>query len=246
MKQVEISTSNHVSIAYELSSVWQRLFAFIIDLIVIFMWLLIAEKLSDGFNAGALNETAAMILSFIFSLPAIFYSLLCEVFFKGQSIGKALLGLKVSKMDGTNPGFGEATIRWSFRLVDIWFSAGSMAMLLVAGSENSQRVGDTLANTIVMNKKSKDLYSIDDILSLKDTSEYKSDFPGIIRFTDDDMLLIKNALDRAEKYPNKNNEGLLQELRNRVTSDLGLDELKASNKKFLKKALQDYIVLTRS
>lgn len=246
MKHIEITTSNHVGIEYELSSSWQRLIAFFIDGIIIFIWYLLSSFFAEAMFSNNLDNSTSTVVVVLFQLPAMFYSLICEAFFKGQSIGKAVIGIKVVKMDGTNPSIGEATIRWSFRFIDIWFSAGAFAMLLISGSERSQRIGDSLANTIVINKKPKELYSINDILALKDVRKYTPSFPAVIQFTDDDMLLIKNALDRADKYPSDRHDDLLSELRSQITERLALGKIKANNHKFLKKVLQDYIVLTRS
>lgn len=246
MKQVEISTSNHVAIEYELSSVGQRFTAFILDTIIIVIYLVMISFFAAAFTISISDPNIVLLLNFILALPAVFYSLICEAYFNGQSIGKSIMGIKVARMDGKNPGFGEATIRWTFRLIDIWFSAGSLAFLLITGSEQSQRIGDSLANTIVINKKPKDLYSVEDILSIKDTSDYKPLFPSVVSFTDDDMLLIKNTLDRSSKFPSPKHDELLQALREKVVERLGEDREKASTQKFLKKVLQDYIVLTRS
>ncbi len=245
MKNVDISTSNHVSIEYELAPLSNRIISTIIDFIVLAVWLFISVSIAEGLSDHVEDQEIIQVL--VFS-PALFYSLICEAFFRGQSIGKYALGIKVVRMDGKNPELGESTIRWAFRLVDLWFSAGTVGVLLISSTERAQRVGDLLANTCIINLKPKNTYHIDDILSIKDTSKYEPQFPTVTQFTDDDMLLLKNALDRSKKNPNKHHVALLNMLSDKIKDKLNLqnEELKLSNEKFLRTVLQDYIVLTRS
>ena len=46
MKHIEISTSNHVAIEYELASVSQRSIATIVDIIIVFVWLYLIQSIS--------------------------------------------------------------------------------------------------------------------------------------------------------------------------------------------------------
>ncbi len=214
-------------------------------MVILVVWFYISISIAEGItdDGSEMNVWQVVIFS-----PAFFYSLICEAFFRGQTIGKYALGIKVVRMDGKNPELGESTIRWAFRLVDLWFSAGTVGVLLISSTERAQRVGDLLANTCIINLKPKNTYHIDDILSIKDTSKYEPKYPTVTQFTDDDMLLLKNALDRSKKNPNKHHVALLNMLSDKIKEKLNVqsEELKLSNEQFLRTVLQDYIVLTRS
>lgn len=247
MKNVDISTPNHVTIAYDLAGLSQRIVSTIIDFIVVVMYMYIIG-ISSVSNVSTVSEleTSQFIL-ILLSIPAMTYSLICEAFFNGQSLGKLALGIKVIRMDGKKPGLGEATIRWVFRLVDIWFSAGAIATMLVSSTERGQRVGDLLANTTVIRTKPNTVYTIDDLMSIKDSSKHTPTYQGVVQFSDEDMLLLKNVVDRARKNPNKHHEKLLEELCIKIENKLNIVRpVKDTNEKFLKSILQDYIVLTRS
>src|SRR5690606_28870911 len=166
--------------------------------------------------------------------------------FNGQTLGKLALKIRVVTMDGKNPGVGPSSIRWVFRLVDIWGSAGALAMLVSSSTERAQRIGDILANTTVINLSPKTIYKISDVLSIKDNSQYSATYPNVTRFTDEDMLLLKNALDRAKKYPNEKHREILSTISNQIRNMLNIKTESQEDEKFLKTVLQDYIVLTRS
>lgn len=242
MKHVEITTSNHVNIEYELAANSQRVIATIIDSLVIFGWLLFVSSI--GFSLNRISN-GSLVTVFLL-IPFFTYSFFAEAFFRGRTIGKHVMGTKVIRLDGHNPGLGECAIRWAFRTLDIWGSAGAVALLLASSSDRAQRIGDSLAGTTVINLRPKNSYNIKDLLSIKDSSKYTPKYPGVVRYSDEDMLLLKNALDRVKKFPNDAHKSLIKELATTVKSDLNIEEKKEKDFTFLKTILQDYIVLTRS
>ena len=72
----------------------------------------------------------------------------------GKTPGKAMLGIKVVKADGTAPGIGRAFLRHLLWIVDdfpyaIPFLTGFIAALV---SQNNQRIGDMVAGTYVVDR----------------------------------------------------------------------------------------------
>ena len=244
MKNIEISTSNHVAIEYELATTFNRVVASIIDFAIIIIWL--TSTSNSLFQSKFIDSTTELIVGMILMIPFVFYSFFCELILKGQTVGKLVLGIKVVKMDGKNPGFSECTIRWAFRLVDIWGSAGALAFLMISSSEKAQRIGDVFSNTMVINLRPKNVYTLNDVLSIKDSSKYTPVYPAVTTYTDEDMLVIKNILDRLKKYPNKNTKELVKEMSSKVKEKIKVNSEKIDDQEFLRTVLQDYIVLTRS
>jgi hypothetical protein len=66
-----------------------------------------------------------------------------------------------------------------------------------------------------------------------------------VRFTEEDMLLLKNTLDRAKLNPNEHYKKLLIELVDKICKELDIQERPKRRTEFLKTILNDYIVLTR-
>ena len=83
-----------------------------------------------------------------------------------------------------------------------------------------------------------------DILSIKDRSKHEPTYFGVSKFTDEDMILIKNAINRVKKYPNDPHKQLIRDLASKAAEELDM-EVPERKLTFLKTLLQDYIVLTR-
>jgi uncharacterized RDD family membrane protein YckC len=76
-----------------------------------------------------------------------------ETFNDGQSIGKALLGIKVVRMDGSKPGFDNILARNFFDWVDFLPFLGLIGILVASSNKNGQRVGDMVGKTMVVNAR---------------------------------------------------------------------------------------------
>ncbi|MDG2226867.1 MAG: RDD family protein [Flavobacteriales bacterium] len=252
MKTTEIVTAHNVIIQYELASIFNRALALLLDLVILFFYTTICTilftTLSVGFAANdmfASGETIYTAFTLIM-LPVFFYSFIMEAFFGGQSIGKMALGIRVVKVSGSTPSMGELFLRWSFRLIDILLSVGSIAALSASSSDKMQRLGDVIANTCVIKLKSSAQYSIKDILTIKSKENYVTKYPQVVQLSDEDMLLVKNSIDRLRSRPNKQHKELIAELSKRVSEKLNITTVPKNKVTFLKTVLQDYIVLTRS
>lgn len=251
MKKVDIITSHNISIDYEAASVMNRGVARFLDLLVmtvyafIALWILSNMFISHiDWRTGRINEMFFVVL-FVLQLPVIFYSLIFEYLMKGQTIGKLAMGIRVVKLNGENASINDYAMRWAFNLIDFWFSAGAIAALFISTTEKGQRLGDILGQTAVIKNKPDQVYSIRDILNIKDRSKHEPTYLGVSIFTDEDMILIKNAITRVKKYPNEPHKQLIRDLASRAADELKLPEVPEKKLTFLKTLLQDYIVLTR-
>jgi uncharacterized RDD family membrane protein YckC len=240
MKSIEIQTSHNVSIEYELADLGSRAGALLIDLIVLFFyWMIIF------FAAAGQMMRDEMVLVLIMMIPAMTYSLWTEFLFSGQTVGKMALGIRVASVDGQTATLGNYFMRWTMKLVDFWFSLGGLGAIFITSSFRSQRIGDVIAGTTVIKNRPTNSYSINDILKIKSTSEHQPTYLNVIKFTDEDMILIKSALTRLNRYPNKAHKKLVHNLCHKCVDLLNLEEVPKDKIKFLNALLQDYIVLTR-
>jgi hypothetical protein len=87
--------------------------------------------------------------------------------------------------------------------------------------------------------------SLQDILKIKTVESYEPQYHAIRNFREQDMLLIKQALERYQKYRNKSHRQALINLSDRVSERLALTEKPKDRIDFLKTVIKDYIVLTR-
>lgn len=122
-----------------------RVFAFIIDnLIACLLSILLVGKL--GFENGFVSGT-------ILSLAYLSYFFVLEVTF-GRTLGKLWQGLVIRNIDGRKCNAKQIIIRTLTRIFEanpILFG-GLPAGLLVATSTSRQRMGDSLAGTVVVPK----------------------------------------------------------------------------------------------
>ncbi len=246
MKTVEILTANNISIQYETASVMNRGVALFIDLLVLLFYTLImglfVVNVFFSFND---QSTFYFVYYILVAIPFITYSLFMEFFFKGQTVGKMALGIRTIKLNGENVDMNDCAMRWAFKIIDFWFSSGGIGALFIATTDKSQRLGDLLAQTTVIKTNPTQKYSIKDILKIKNKSEHQPTYLGVTQFTDEDMILVKNAISRVKKFPNQAHKNLIIELSKSIAEKLNLSEVPKKKLQFLNTVLQDYIVLTR-
>jgi hypothetical protein len=102
-----------------------------------------------------------------------------------------------------------------------------------------------MANTLVIRNRSSVRYSLKDVLSIKSQENYTPQYPNVVRFTDEDMLLVKNTIQRVKANPNPETKKFAIELADKSAKLIGLVETPPKRLKFLQTILHDYVVLTR-
>jgi uncharacterized RDD family membrane protein YckC len=250
MKTISFTTSQFVKIDYELASPVYRAVAAFLDVVFLLIYLLIASYIITQnlfeTNFNSVQNKWSLLSIFLLRLPWLLYSPVIEYLTNGRSLGKLIMGIRVVKSNGETAGLREYFTRWIFRIVDIWVGGFGFLALLVAGTtEKRQRIGDIMADTVVIKVKDTQLYTLKDVLSIKNSDNHVPTYPDVIRFSDEDMLLIKNTILRVQRYPNQANKDFAIELADETARLIGLQETPPKRMEFLKTVLQDYVVLTR-
>lgn len=139
-----VETAEGVELSLTPAGLVPRLYAYLVDLAlraVFFLGLAIALAM---FDAGGLG----ILLVIAFALEW-FYPVIFEVT-TGRTPGKALVGLRVVSTDGAPLGFGASLVRNLLRVTDFlpaWYALGGLVML---GSRRFQRLGDLVADALVV------------------------------------------------------------------------------------------------
>ena len=243
MKTVDVITSHNISIDYEAATLVSRGVALFLDLLIMGTYFLITMS-AIGMSLFV-SEGAVILFYILILMPVTFYSLIMEYLLKGQTPGKMAMGIRVVNLNGENASLNDYTLRWTFKIIDFWISAGAIGAMFISTTDKGQRLGDVLAQTAVVRNKPEQAYSIRDILNIKDRTKHEPTYLGVSKFTDEDMILIKNAISRVKRYPNDAHKGLVRELAHKAATELNLEEVPKKKLTFLKTLLQDYIVLTR-
>ncbi len=247
MSSIEIRTTQNVVIEYKLASMRERILAYLLDLVIFYICVYVFYLLLIGLFIQAMSTADSSIFVFLGLLPVVgwlMYHLLFEMFNRGQTIGKKVLGVRVVRIDGKEPGFTDFLLRAIFQIVDSLFSFGVVGSVLIASSEKRQRFGDMAANTTVVKTTSNSQFSLDDILKIHTLENYTPQYPEVRGLTETDVLLIKQVLHRFELYQNDAHRDAVRELVKKLEAVLKI-EAPRDKIGFLKTLIRDYIVLTR-
>jgi uncharacterized RDD family membrane protein YckC len=124
-----------------------RCFAFAIDLVIRGVVMFVISLASMPF--GIFGVGGGFLLIFLFVLEWL-YPVLFEVFWRGQTPGKRILGIAVINDDLTPVTLGTSMVRNLLRTVDflpLFYLAGLVTML---SNRRFQRLGDLAAGTLVI------------------------------------------------------------------------------------------------
>lgn len=263
MKSLEFESAQNVKIEYEFASSIQRSVAALLDGLLLGLYIILLLIVLDS----AQVERFMLVELFLLKIPWILYHPVLEYLTQGQTLGKFIMGIRVVTYTGERPGLREIFTRWIFKGYFIWIATsfnvffmgvsqvfafgliqiciGFIGFLLVSLSKKHQRLGDVMAGTVVIKNASSIRYTLKDVLSIKNQENYRPEYPNAVRFTDEDMLLIKNTIKRIRKNPNPETKKFAIALANKSAELLGLEEVPKKRMQFLQKLLQDYVVLTR-
>jgi hypothetical protein len=173
------------------------------------------------------------------------YHLLSEVLGNGQSWGKKSMGIQVVRLDGREPGLSDYLLRAVFHIVDTITSVGILASLLISTTAKNQRLGDITANTTVIRIRQNRRFKLEDILRINTLEDYEPQYPAVRQLSEQDMLLVKNVVNRYQTYHNPAHRQAVEELVDRLQELLHIEETPPDKIGFLKTLIRDYIVLTR-
>ena len=251
MSEIQISTPFNIDIEFEIAAFHKRFLAYLIDLILLILYMFSIFYLF--FGAFRMGEEEYGFTTLVLVLPMLLYTLLSELWMDGQTAGKKIFKIKVVSLDGGEPTLGQYLLRWFMRFYEwafivftifwvnpfwglLWLMMGGItSVIIIAVSSKSQRLGDIVAGTVVVETHSK-LTVHDTIFMHVAETDYKVKFPEVMRLSDRDINTIKNVLSQTKKTNSF-------EMCNRIAVKVQ-DVLKVSTDMyaldFLEKIMEDY------
>jgi uncharacterized RDD family membrane protein YckC len=146
---LHITTPEGITFSLLLAGPFARFLAWIIDFACIGVMMMAVNM---GIQLAAIVSadfaSAAAIISYF--LLSIGYGIFCEWRYKGQTLGKRLLSMRVMDVQGLRLQFSQIVIRNLLRFIDnlpACYLVGGLSCLF---SPRLQRLGDIAANTIVI------------------------------------------------------------------------------------------------
>ena len=161
-----IRTPEGIEFSMFLASPATRFFAWAVDLACILAGMTVLSTGLSVFQFLIPDLALATLMLMYFAL-SIGYGIALEWFWRGQTLGKRLLGLRVIDEQGLRLQFSQIAIRNLLRFVD-----ALPALYLVGGitcliSRRAQRLGDYAANTVVIRRQPSVTINIEQITSGK-------------------------------------------------------------------------------
>ncbi len=146
---LQITTPEGIVFALNLASPITRFLAFAVDLACISLLSTVIGTIV-GLLGILSPDIASGVMAVAYFVLQIGYGILFEWLWRGQTIGKRLLRLRVMDAQGLHLHFSQIVIRNLMRVIDslpLFYVVGGVSCLF---SRYAQRLGDLAANTIVV------------------------------------------------------------------------------------------------
>ena len=228
-----IITGQYVRIQPTVASVGDRIFAQIIDWVVMGAYFALLT-LFVGVTRIYESVWSVWVIA-LYTIPPLFYTLLCEILNQGQTLGKMLMKLRVIKQDGTTPTIGAYLMRWLLYIIDgpITSFAGLVVMLV---TRNNQRLGDLAAGTVVIKRQKykKIQISLDEYDYL--AKSYKPRYPQAADLSLEQIEIITQAVgNQRDGF-----DASRSQLAKKVQQKLNIEKKEANDLAFLQRIVRDY------
>jgi uncharacterized RDD family membrane protein YckC len=248
MSHVRLDTGFNIEVEFTISAFYKRMLAWVIDFALFIAYYVVGNKLFIAALGPLWGAREWMIILFL--LPLLLYHLLCEVFLNGQSIGKKAMRIKVITADGGQPTISQYLIRWLFRPIDFpfwvlvaisfgvlpwWHSIflfGGLACVL--STSHSQRIGDLVAGTILIDTRTGT--SWEDTVFTELSDDYQPRYPQVMQLSDKDINTLKSIIKSVSR---SGDYDLSMRIAERIRSKLQLSADQDSLE-FLQTLLMDY------
>lgn len=236
MDKFQIETAQNVNIVQNAAGVGERILAYLIDSVILVIYVII---ISYAYGAVDFGDDIFWLFAITVGLPIFLYHLLWEMFWDGRSPGKAVMRLRVVKLDGSKPAFSNYLLRWLLRIIDVSLTSGALALVTILLNGRGQRLGDIAATTTVITEKKTVHFSQTILMDIPD--DYQPLYPQVTVFTDREIQTIKNLFMEA-KY--NGNHNVILKLSGKVSKIMEVT-FEETPILFLDKVIKDYNYYTQ-
>ncbi len=254
--ELHIETPENIQIAYKPAGLGTRFVAWLVDslllsvfLVVLLIVLVMAGAASDSLirhvvepmeevgkemQRGDQRRLEMVMLYLIgiwllvWGLGSFFYYGLSELCLRGQTIGKRASKIRVVKVDGFSLDAVSILVRNIFRVVDhlplLW-----IVPLL---SAKSQRLGDMVAGTIVIDQEVPKLTGVRSRLSERKAADatFRFDAGQLKKIRPQDVEAVERLLERWNEIPARRRDDLLEQIANSLVLRLSLNPLSENDR----------------
>ncbi len=213
-QRLVLETAENIALEFELAGLASRFLAYVLDAIIQLAILLILVYLVS-ITAALLSSVkwlnvegdwlvAALIIGIFLLYEG--YFIFFETLWRGQSIGKRILGLRVIKDNGQAVAFLDVVIRNIMRFADmlppvLYYPTYGLGSVVLMSNRFHKRIGDFAAGTLVVREKS--MKGFEHVRSLKIHPDYLRQIriPFTGRLSNDDIHLVREFFFRKNMFP---------------------------------------------
>ncbi|HKP99486.1 MAG TPA: RDD family protein [Actinomycetes bacterium] len=158
LESARMVTPEAVALEFRTANLGSRILAYLIDMVVVVVGILaglFAVALLGQASDVVVPDWVALTIVLVL-LPAwwLGYFIAFETLWRGRTLGKAALGLRVVTKEGAPIRFRHAAIRGLLGLVDFLILGGFLAVVFILFTRDNQRLGDLVAGTLVLRERS--------------------------------------------------------------------------------------------
>ena len=217
---ISVHTPDNVSVGFATAGLGTRLAAQLIDnllaLFIAYVVVLVYTAIASTASSvpGATFAVQGAVAAFFFVYFG--YFLVSEAVSGGGTAGKAALGLRVMRLDGSAPDFVAILIRNVIRVLDVVLFSIGVGLLIMFFHPQSRRLGDIAAGTVVVRERTPVTLATavaPPTLFISRTPDAGPPVDGIDRLGRSEYLALRTFLSRT---------GLAADLRSRLAQDIAL------------------------
>jgi uncharacterized RDD family membrane protein YckC len=230
--ELRMETPEQIEVNLELAGLGSRFSAQLVDwilkafvaVILLFLASLVAAIMESSIGHVVENPSSTALAVFIIVLYVLLlsYGLFFEAFWKGQTPGKWLVGIRVIRENGSPVSFTAAGIRNFLALADVlpmFFLFGSVIIMLTS---RRQRLGDMAAGTIVIRERPGDLGNApEDAIREYASEKYAFTNIQLANLSTTDRTVLREFLRRCNDMDGRNGPRLAKRLAKRYLGKTG-------------------------
>jgi len=147
-----IVTPEGVTLDFERAGIASRLLARLVDVLILVAAFYLAAILLVIVTMSAPTLSIVLMAVVAFGL-AFLYPMILETTWRGRTVGKYAVGLRVITVEGGPVRFRHSAIRSMLQIIDIFATLGGAAVVAAMASPEGQRLGDMAAGTYVVRER---------------------------------------------------------------------------------------------
>lgn len=230
-RKVKLLTPENVELEFNLAGIGNRALALLIDygilflvlLCLYFVWFSVNRQLEESNASNELTKWFNALMFILFFVIYTGYFVYFETVWNGQTPGKRFTKIRVIKADGRPLGLQQASLRALLRPFDDFFSLG---VLFIIFHKTEKRIGDIVAQTIVIQEPRRPLTIAIDISNNGHNAKKEWTSLGVNdRLTIQDFAVVKDYLQRRHNFSAKARSEVSDRLLRQLQDKLDIREI---------------------